>query len=639
MADNMTPTDYRKINASLYDALSEGDDNKVCHICKTLPDGPLRKLTIHDDTVLHIASYHKRNKLVLQLLGMLPEDQPNILTVKNEAGKTILHSTATNNDTVEAAVEMLRRAPSLLAMTDNLGETPLFRAARYGKSKIFYFLQAEMNRRFPAKATDLMDFLQRNNKATILHVAIHTLALDIAKTYPRLIGEEDGDGMTALQLLACKPSVFNNGFEANFFKRFICKIIYLINPKERASRVPILKKFKKQKLKSESAKELATLLIENDTSWEESEPMPNQNRTKLHKYGGDIMPSQNHSLEIIIAPTPDSPLILATKSGCTEIVKKILQMYPQAVEHIDKDGRDILHVAIQYRRKEIYNLVVNMKYSLRRLRGKIDKQGNSIMHMVGIKVKDPKAEQDNRSPAFVLRDDLLLFSRVKDICTIQATLQVNEGGVTAEQLFIESNARLQVDAKEWMKSTAEHCSIVAVLIATVAFAAAYTVPGGPNQNTGYPLLKSKPFFIVFALADALSLACSLTSVIIFLSILTSSFRLNDFQHSLHNKLFIGLTVLILSVSMMMIAFAATLILTISSEQGHWKNIMLYMISFFPVTVFVCSYIHLYKLLIEAFLRRLKKAIAAILPTPDVDSPQAMHHHIQPSQATNTSSFV
>lgn len=177
--------------------------------------------------------------------------------------------------------------------------------------------------------------------------------------------------------------------------------------------MPILKKFKKQKLKSESAKELATLLIENDTSWEESEPMPNQNRTKLHKYGGDIMPSQNHSLEIIIAPTPDSPLILATKSGCTEIVKKILQMYPQAVEHIDKDGRDILHVAIQYRRKEIYNLVVNMKYSLRRLRGKIDKQGNSIMHMVGIKVKDPKAEQDNRSPAFVLRDDLLLFSVMK----------------------------------------------------------------------------------------------------------------------------------------------------------------------------------------------------------------------------------
>ena len=35
-----------------------------------------------------------------------------------------------------------------------------------------------------------------------------------------------------------------------------------------------------------------------------------------------------------------------------------------------------------------------------------------------------------------------------------------------------------------MKSTAERSSVVAVLIATVAFAAAYTVPGGPNQSTG-----------------------------------------------------------------------------------------------------------------------------------------------------------
>lgn len=121
------------------------------------------------------------------------------------------------------------------------------------------------------------------------------------------------------------------------------------------------------------------------------------------------MPSQNHSLEIIIAPTPDSPLILATKSGCTEIVKKILQMYPQAVEHIDKDGRDILHVAIQYRRMEIYKVVINMKYPLMRLKGEIDNLGNSILHMVGQKVEDQKAEVDIRSPALILRDDLLLF--------------------------------------------------------------------------------------------------------------------------------------------------------------------------------------------------------------------------------------
>lgn len=207
------------------------------------------------------------------------------------------------------------------------------------------------------------------------------------------------------------------------------------------------------------------------------------------------------------------------------------------------------------------------------------------------------------------------------LCTTLARLQINFNGETAEQMLLEKNVQLRVEAKEWMKGTAENCSIVAVLIATVAFAAAYTVPGGPNQATGYPLLKNKPFFIIFALADALSLTFSLTSVIIFLSILTSSFRLKDFQYSLHNKLMLGLTVLILSVSMMMVAFAATLVLTISSGK-NWTNVFLYIISFFPVTVFGFSYVHLYKLLIKAFIEKVKMIKEAVFPTPVVAPPQA-----------------
>ncbi|KAL3575996.1 hypothetical protein D5086_021279 [Populus alba] len=60
--------------------------------------------------------------------------------------------------------------------------------------------------------------------------------------------------------------------------------------------------------------------------------------------------------------------------------------------------------------------------------------------------------------------------------------------LTAEGYFITANSELRNLAKEWLKTTAEGCSVVAVLIATVAFAAAYTVPGGPNQSTGVPVL-------------------------------------------------------------------------------------------------------------------------------------------------------
>jgi hypothetical protein len=50
--------------------------------------------------------------------------------------------------------------------------------------------------------------------------------------------------------------------------------------------------------------------------------------------------------------------------------------------------------------------------------------------------------------------------------------------LTAEGFFFTANSELRNLAKEWLKTTAEGCSVVAVLIATVAFAAAYTVPVG-----------------------------------------------------------------------------------------------------------------------------------------------------------------
>ncbi|KAL6347348.1 hypothetical protein AAG906_016821 [Vitis piasezkii] len=91
------------------------------------------------------------------------------------------------------------------------------------------------------------------------------------------------------------------------------------------------------------------------------------------------------------------------------------------------------------------------------------------------------------------------------------TKPLNKDNQTAEELFAARNERLHRDAKEWLMRTTENCTILSVFIATVAFAAAYTVPGGPNQDTGIPILNSKPFFVVFILADVFSLTLALTS--------------------------------------------------------------------------------------------------------------------------------
>ncbi|XP_059636087.1 probable serine/threonine-protein kinase PBL23 [Cornus florida] len=213
-----------------------------------------------------------------------------------------------------------------------------------------------------------------------------------------------------------------------------------------------------------------------------------------------------------------------------------------------------------------------MEIPMMRLIRKMDNNGNSILHMVGIKAQDHAAE-DMPSPALRLQEDLLL-----------------------------ADCR-SADAKEWLKLTAENCSFVAVVIATVAFTAVYTVPGGPSEITGLLLLLNNPFFVIFTMTDVLSLTFALTSVVTFLSIITSSFRLKDFKQSLPKKLMLGVTLLIFSVSMMMLSFAATLVLMIHNKE-QWTRLTFYTVAFLPVTIFAFSYVPLYISLMETFMKQM-----------------------------------
>jgi hypothetical protein len=53
---------------------------------------------------------------------------------------------------------------------------------------------------------------------------------------------------------------------------------------------------------------------------------------------------------------------------------------------------------------------------------------------------------------------------------------------TPKEIFIETHTNFQKDGEKWMKDTANYCMLVATLIATVIFVAAFTVPGGNNQE-------------------------------------------------------------------------------------------------------------------------------------------------------------
>uniref|UniRef100_A0A5B7C2M5 PGG domain-containing protein n=1 Tax=Davidia involucrata TaxID=16924 RepID=A0A5B7C2M5_DAVIN len=137
---------------------------------------------------------------------------------------------------------------------------------------------------------------------------------------------------------------------------------------------------------------------------------------------------------------------------------------------------------------------------------------------------------------------------------------------TPRDLFTEQHKKLVEEGEKWMKETARSCSVVVSLIVTIMFAAAFTVPGGYNNDSGIPIFLHYNSFTFFIIADALSFFSSSMSLLMFLGILTSRYREEDFLWSLPGKLIFGLYGLLFSIATMMITFSTTLFIVIGKQQ-------------------------------------------------------------------------
>lgn len=156
---------------------------------------------------------------------------------------------------------------------------------------------------------------------------------------------------------------------------------------------------------------------------------------------------------------------------------------------------------------------------------------------------------------------------------------------TPQMLFTEEHEKLKADGEKWMKDTASACTITAALIATVMFAAAFTVPGGLESTTGVPLFTGRGAFELFAISDAISMFASITSLLVFLSILTARYAEGDFLYVLPRRLSMGLLSLFVSIAFMLIAFSATLYLVLRRDIALFV-VLLAIFACFPLASLV-----------------------------------------------------
>lgn len=76
----------------------------------------------------------------------------------------------------------------------------------------------------------------------------------------------------------------------------------------------------------------------------------------------------------------ENPLIQATKLGINELIIEIIQNYPQTIETIDEEGKNILHIVVEQKNRLIFDYIMKNVSHIDRLLVDIDHHGKTILH-------------------------------------------------------------------------------------------------------------------------------------------------------------------------------------------------------------------------------------------------------------------
>ncbi|KAI3848579.1 hypothetical protein MKX03_029765 [Papaver bracteatum] len=280
----------------------------------------------------------------------------------------------------------------------------------------------------------------------------------------------------------------------------------------------------------------------------------------------------------------------AIKYGITEFMVECLSIFPFVGDET------MIQISIAERIEKILNLILETSEDQKDdLLSKIDENGNSILHYVA-KIA-PSYQLNSVSGAVLqMQRETQWYKGIESMVHPILKHTRNFNGDTAQFVFIEEHKKLVATGEKWMKETSGSCMVVATLIATVAFAATFTVPGGnisdqDNPRNGVPIFLTKNTFAMFALADAVALFSSITSVIMFqpcyldsLSIMISRYAEEDFLKSLPHKLIIGLANLFISMASILVAFGAAFTLVLRHRYS-WAPIPIAVFGFIFVLLF------------------------------------------------------
>ncbi|XP_065635646.1 ankyrin repeat-containing protein At5g02620 isoform X2 [Quercus suber] len=497
------------------------------------------------ETALHIAAAAKRTAFVKELVKYMTEED---LALQNKDKNTAICYAAASG-IVEIAEVMVEKNKKLPMIRGNQGKTPLYMAALFGHREMVSYLYS---------VTDFGS-LAHDEKISLLlgtiSADLYDLALTILEKDQSLATAQDAKGETALHILARKPSTIANTSQLSIWKRSF-KWIY----------------------HEDLMQTLAHQLVK-----------------KLWKH---VLELQDSDISKLIRE-PSRLLFDAAELGSLEFLIILIDAYPDLIWKIDHKNRSLFHIAVLNRHESIFNLIYEIGAIKDLIAAYKDENNNNILHLAA-NLAPLSRLQIVSGAALQMQRELLWFKGVEKIVPPSYIKMKNSDNQTPKDLFTEKHKELLKEGEKWMKSTATSCMLVATLIATVVFAAIFTLPGGVKNDDGAPLylekgaplFLEKKWFLIFVISDAVALFSSSASIVTFLSILTSRYAENDFLVSLPARLMFGLSALFVSIATMVIAYGAAI--SMIYDHKHVRiPIVIVLLACVPVTLFAWQHFHLW----------------------------------------------
>ncbi|KAI3929418.1 hypothetical protein MKW92_010445 [Papaver armeniacum] len=548
----------------LYEAAKKGDWGMARMFISDVGEdvGVTARVTDSNDTALHIAATEGHSKFVEQLVILMTPEQ---LETKNDDGETALEIAVLDGN-IESIKAMVGKNENLIGIADREERIPIVNAAKFAprmaKKYIVNYLYNVM-RGNPGYSDLFSGDRGCEIICSVIEAGCYDVASNIIQAYADLAFRRPERGPCALEMMARSPDAFLSNSRLSFCDHLIYSCTGVGNKISR-----------------------------------------NYEAINLVKDIFNIISSEMTSSQYLEFFKETDILEIAITTGAVEFLIECLQTFPGLLwVPLNEHGHNIFSKAIMRRQENIFNLVYHVNGFQKKMAATNDKYGNTLLHLAALRHLPRLTGTDyvdlriRRSlgscVALQIQRDLQWFQEVESLLPLEFRTTTNNDGWTPKEIFDLHHSQPIADAEKWTKETSQSGTLVSVLIATVAFASTFTVPGGNFSDNGditkrgIPIFLHETAFIVFEVANAVALFSSISSLLLFIGLQTSQFEDNDYLRFIPKRLMIFISIITL-----MVAFCATLHI-ILGPRFTWLPIPLSLAASIPVGLFIWSYLSLF----------------------------------------------